>query len=63
MLLALTVALAGVLLARGVEATSFLGGLWIGATLIQIYFHRFHAPLAPDRAQPEPAAPCYCGRP
>ena len=33
--LILTVALSGLLLWRGVEAVSFLGGLWIGATLIQ----------------------------
>ena len=52
-----TVALAGLLLWRGVEAVSFLGGLWIGATLIQLYFHRFHAPVPPERAAPPETSP------
>jgi hypothetical protein len=56
-LLAFTVAVAALLLWRGVEAVSFLGGLWIGATLIQLYFHRFHRPVAPDRAAPERTSP------
>jgi hypothetical protein len=38
--LGFTVALGGLLLVRGVEAVSFLAGLWIGASLIQLYFHR-----------------------
>ena len=41
-----TVILATLLLWRGVEAVSFLGGLWIGATLIQLYFHQFHRPVS-----------------
>jgi len=52
-----TVALAGLLLWRGVEAVSFLGGVWIGATLIQLYFHEFHAPVAQDRAAPPVVSP------
>ena len=55
--LILTVALSGLLLWRGVEAVSFLGGLWIGATLIQLYFHRFHEPVPPDRAAPPETSP------
>ena len=55
--LGFTAALAALLLVRGVEAVSFLGGLWIGATLIQLYFHRFHEPVAADRAAPEPTSP------
>jgi hypothetical protein len=50
--LGFTVVLSGLLLWRGVEAVSFLGGLWIGATLIQLYFHRFHEPVPADRAAP-----------
>ena len=50
--LGFTVVLCGLLLWRGVEAVSFLGGLWIGATLIQLYFHRFHEPVPADRAAP-----------
>ncbi len=56
-LLGLTVAVAALLLWRGVEASSFLGGLWIGGTLIQLYFHRFHVPLAEDRAPPPVVSP------
>jgi hypothetical protein len=56
-LLVFTVALAALLLWRGVEPVSFLGGLWIGATLIQLYFHRFHRPVAPDRAAPPQRSP------
>ena len=55
--MALTVVIAAVLLWRGVEAVSFLGGLWIGATLIQLYFHQFHRPVPPDRAAPPQTSP------
>lgn len=56
-LLGFTVALCVLLLWRGVEAVSFLGGLWIGATLIQLYFHRFHESVPPDEKAPEPTSP------
>lgn len=56
-ILGFTVALAALLLWRGVEAVSFLGGLWIGATLIQLYFHQFHTPVSPDRAAPPETSP------
>lgn len=56
-LLSLTVALAGVLLWRGADAASFLGGLWIGATLIQLYFHRYHHPVPADRKAPPVTSP------
>jgi hypothetical protein len=52
-----TIALAGLMLWRGVEAVSFLGGLWIGATLIQLYFHEFHVPVPEDRAAPAVVSP------
>lgn len=55
--MAVTIALAALLLWRGAEAVSFLGGLWIGATLIQTYFHRFHEPLAPEFAPPPAVSP------
>ncbi|HEX4586798.1 MAG TPA: hypothetical protein VH185_02385 [Mycobacterium sp.] len=55
--LGFTVALSALLLWRGVEAVSFLGGIWIGATLIQLYFHRFHMPVPPDRAAPPETSP------
>jgi hypothetical protein len=56
-MLLFTVALTGLLLWRGVEAVSFLGGVWIGATLIQLYFHEFHTPVAQDRAAPPVVSP------
>jgi hypothetical protein len=52
-----TIALTGLMLWRGVEAVSFLGGVWIGATLIQLYFHEFHVPVAQDRAAPPIVSP------
>ena len=55
--LVFTIVLAGLLLRRGVDAVSFLGGLWIGATLIQQYFHEYRVPVAPERAAPEPVSP------
>lgn len=56
-LMAFTVAAAALLLWRGVEAVSFLGGLWIGATLIQLYFHQFHRPVPAERAAPPRTSP------
>ena len=56
-LLGFTVVLAGLVLWRGIEAVSFLAGLWIGATLIQLYFHRYHRPIAPERAAPPVRSP------
>ena len=56
-LLGFAIVLSALLLWRGVEAVSFLGGLWIGATLIQLYFHRFHTPVPPDRAAPPQTSP------
>ncbi|MGY4652136.1 hypothetical protein [Mycobacterium sp. URHB0021] len=55
--LGLTVVLSCLLLWRGVEAVSFLGGMWIGATLIQLYFHRFHEPVPADRSAPPETSP------
>ncbi|HTX97531.1 MAG TPA: hypothetical protein VME67_23485 [Mycobacterium sp.] len=56
-LMVFTVAIAALLLWRGVEPVSFLGGLWIGATLIQLYFHQLHRPVAAERAAPPPTSP------
>ena len=52
-----SIVLAGLMLWRGVEAVSFQGGLWIGATLIQLYFHEFHVPVPQDRAAPPVVSP------
>ena len=56
-LMAFTVLLAAFLLWRGVQPAGFLGVLWIGATLIQLYFHQFHRPVAPERAAPPQTSP------
>lgn len=56
-LLGFTVVLGALLVWRGVEAVSFLGGLWIGATLIQLYFHRYHQPVPADRAAAAQTSP------
>ncbi len=56
-LMAVTVAIAVLLVWRGVEAVSFLGGLWVGATLIQLYFHNFHLPVPQHRAAPPQTSP------
>lgn len=56
-LLGVTAALAALLLWRSVEPVSFLGGLWIGGTLIQLYFHRFHTPVPADRSAPPQTSP------
>jgi hypothetical protein len=40
-LMLIVVALGVVLFLGGVNAVSFLTGIWIGATLIQTYFHRY----------------------
>ncbi len=56
-MLVLTMVVAVLLFYRGVDPIGFLGAWWIGATLVQLYFHRFHAPLSPDRAPPPVASP------
>ena len=55
--LGFTVILSALLLWRGVEAVSFLAGLWIGATLIQLYFHSFHEPVPAEDAAPPETSP------
>jgi hypothetical protein len=49
--------LVGLLFAKGADHTSFLTGLLVGATLIQLYFHRFSAPLAEDQSPAPPISP------
>lgn len=40
----------------GVEYLSFVTGLLVGMTLIQVYFHRFNQLLPPDRAPEAPVS-------
>lgn len=56
-LLIVVAVLVFVLFVAGVKPVSFLIGLWVGGTLIQLYFHQFHEPLTPDREPPPPAGP------
>lgn len=46
-----------VLFIADIHAISFLIGLWVGATLIQLYFHRYWQQLAPEREPPPPVGP------
>jgi hypothetical protein len=46
-----------ILFVAGVHAVSFLIGLWIGATLVQLYFHRFHEPPPPSQTPRPPIGP------
>jgi hypothetical protein len=56
-LLVFVAGLVGLLIARGADHVSFLPGLLVGMTLIQLYFHQFSAPLAPHEAPDPPASP------
>ncbi len=44
-------------LSKTMEYLSFITGLYIGATLIQVYFHRFSDPLPEDKAPKPPVSP------
>jgi len=39
------------------EYLSFITGLYVGATLIQVYFHQFSDPLPDDKAPSQPISP------
>jgi len=56
-LLGLAIVLAALLFATGRDPIAILGGLFVGATLIQLFFHAFHAPVPPERDAPEPVSP------
>ncbi|WP_406855240.1 hypothetical protein ABEG18_22305 [Alsobacter sp. KACC 23698] len=49
--------LVGLLARRGAEPASFLTGLLVGMTLIQVYFHRYSIPLNEAEAPPPPHSP------
>jgi hypothetical protein len=57
MLLVLSMLLALLLAIRGADPVSFLTGLLVGMTLIQIYFHRFAVPLSDEEAPEPPLSP------
>lgn len=56
-LLAFAVLVAVVVLADHGEPMSFLGGLFVGSVLIQLFFHAFHVPVSAERSAPEPHSP------
>jgi hypothetical protein len=56
-LLVFVVGLVGLLIVRGADHVSFLTGLLVGMTLIQLYFHQFSTPLTPHEAPDPPASP------
>ena len=45
------------LFATHADAYSFLTGLFVGMSVIQVYFHRFIQPLPPDRMPESPILP------
>jgi hypothetical protein len=54
----LMLVLIGLLIWSGAfEPLSFWTGLVVGMTLIQVYFHRFSQPVAPDKAPEPPLTP------
>lgn len=44
-------------ISHNMEYLSFITGLYIGATLIQVYFHRFSDPVPDDKAPKPPISP------
>ncbi|PWT73476.1 MAG: hypothetical protein C5B59_13540 [Bacteroidetes bacterium] len=44
-------------LSKSMEYLSFITGVYIGATLIQVYFHRFSDPLPEDKSPKPPISP------
>lgn len=56
-LLVVAAAIAAAVLFDHGEPISFLGGLFVGAILIQLFFHAFHVPVEADREAPEPRSP------
>lgn len=44
-------------LSHSMDYLSFITGVYIGATLIQVYFHRFSDPLPEDKAPKPPLSP------
>ncbi|MGY2051973.1 hypothetical protein [Methylobacterium sp. JK268] len=56
-LIGLCLVLVALLMLRGAEPVSFLTGLLVGMTLIQVYFHRYSVPLTEREAPPPPVSP------
>lgn len=56
-LLALSIALVLLLFATDMRYLSFVTGLTVGMTLIQLFFHRFNRPLPPKKSPEDSPAP------
>ncbi|GAA1773911.1 MULTISPECIES: hypothetical protein [Streptomonospora] len=56
-LLALSVVLVLLLFATDMRYLSFVTGLLVGMTLIQLFFHRFNRPLPPEHSPEDTPAP------
>ena len=56
-LLILALLLTLLFLSHNMAYLSFITGLYVGATLIQVYFHRFSDPLPNDKAPKPPISP------
>lgn len=55
--LVVQIAMVFFLFATRADAYSFLTGLFVGMSLIQVYFHRFIQPLPPDKVPESPFLP------
>ena len=56
-LLIVVIFLSLLLYMRGIEHVSFVTGLLVGMTLIQLYFHKFSLPLSESETPPTPTSP------
>jgi hypothetical protein len=56
-ILVIIVGLIGLLSLTGMQDLSFITGLIVGMLLIQLFFHRFDKPLAPEQSPESGAAP------
>jgi hypothetical protein len=55
--LVIIVGLIGLLFVTGMQDLSFITGLIVGMLIIQLFFHRFDKPLAPEQSPESGAAP------
>jgi hypothetical protein len=56
-LVVLAVLITLLFISHSMEYLSFITGLYIGATVIQVYFHRFSDPLPDDKVPKPPISP------
>jgi hypothetical protein len=56
-LVVLAVLIGLLFVSKNMEYLSFITGIYIGATLIQVYFHSFSEPLPDEKAPKQPITP------